>query len=205
MPKYKNLIIFGATGMTGQACIGQALKLGHEVTAFTRDPSKLGDEIKDKVTVKQGDVLDRAAVEDAMKGHEAVISVLGTGREMGPTTVMSEGIKNILSAMEKRGIKRISVQCACFQFWDRAKVPPIYSHVNEDHHRVLDCLTASKAEWIALLPPALKNIPGTGKYIIKHEAGIDGPCSIHDIAHFHVTGINDDVNLYHRIGIVNIT
>lgn len=37
------LLVFGATGGTGRELVEQALAHGYEVTAFVRDPAKLGD------------------------------------------------------------------------------------------------------------------------------------------------------------------
>ena len=36
------LVVFGATGKIGHHLIDQALSQGHQVTAFTRSPVKLG-------------------------------------------------------------------------------------------------------------------------------------------------------------------
>ncbi len=80
------LTIFGATGRTGRQLLTQALEAGHEVTAFVRDPSKLGV-THSRLRVMQGDVYDASVVEDATKGQDAVLSALGPVRG-GPKDVM---------------------------------------------------------------------------------------------------------------------
>jgi uncharacterized protein YbjT (DUF2867 family) len=60
------LLIFGATGGTGRELLKQALDQGHHVVAFARDPVKLDDFQNANVQVVRGDVLDSAAVEDAV-------------------------------------------------------------------------------------------------------------------------------------------
>lgn len=35
------IIVFGATGNTGKRVLAQGVRMGHEMTAFVRDPEKL--------------------------------------------------------------------------------------------------------------------------------------------------------------------
>jgi len=39
------IIVFGATGNTGRRVLASGVKMGHEVTAFVRDPEKLIDAV----------------------------------------------------------------------------------------------------------------------------------------------------------------
>ena len=71
------VLIFGATGGTGRALVEQALEQGHAVTAFARNPAKV-QSTHPKLTVAQGNMLDSASVEAAVKGQDAVLSALGT-------------------------------------------------------------------------------------------------------------------------------
>jgi putative NADH-flavin reductase len=72
-----NLLIFGATGGTGSAIVAQALEQGHRVTAFARNPDAIKTKHENLVVV-QGDILDYASVERAVKRQDAVLSALGT-------------------------------------------------------------------------------------------------------------------------------
>ena len=71
-----NIFIFGASGATGNELVNQALALGHNVTAFVHNPSKL--KIRhDNLKVVQGDVINYQLVEGTVKGQNAIISALG--------------------------------------------------------------------------------------------------------------------------------
>jgi saccharopine dehydrogenase-like NADP-dependent oxidoreductase len=71
-----NVTVLGATGPTGTQLVERALAAGHHVTALVRSPEKLTI-TNPNLYVIQGDATDRAAVSQAMKGADAVISTLG--------------------------------------------------------------------------------------------------------------------------------
>ena len=78
-----NILILGSTGGTGRALVEQSLELGHVVTAFARDPSKIQTTHKNLRVVK-GDILDCDSVEAALRGQDAVLSALGARVLVGP-------------------------------------------------------------------------------------------------------------------------
>src|SRR5947199_10526975 len=63
------------------------------------------------VRVSQGNVLDSAAVDRAVAGQEAVLVALGTAARRG-SQVLPQGIRHILDAMERHGVRRIVVLSA---------------------------------------------------------------------------------------------
>ncbi len=67
-------MIFGATGRTGRLLVDQALAAGYEVTAFVRDPARLG-EPQEFLVPFRGDILDAGRVERAVVGQDAALSV----------------------------------------------------------------------------------------------------------------------------------
>ena len=73
------IIIFGSTGGTGRELVQQALDLGHEVTAFARQPAKLDDIPHANLKQIQGDILDQDAVFAGIQGHDAVLCAIGAG------------------------------------------------------------------------------------------------------------------------------
>jgi len=70
-----NIIVFGPTGGTGRAVIGNLLADGHQVTAFARDPSKLSP--APGLTIMKGDAMNPEDVARAIPGHDAVVISLG--------------------------------------------------------------------------------------------------------------------------------
>lgn len=95
------LIIFGATGSVGQHLVQQALAAGHEVTAFTRQRSKV-DFDDQRLRVYEGDVLDARTVAAALEGQSVVLCTLGAGRK---GTVRTEGTENIVQGMQAQGTR----------------------------------------------------------------------------------------------------
>ncbi len=97
------LLVFGATGGTGQVLLDQGLAQGHQMTAFVRNPAAL--EARPGLTIVQGDVTDAAAVGRAVAGHEAVLSALGP--RGGGYGVLPGGVQNIVTAMSQAGVRRL--------------------------------------------------------------------------------------------------
>lgn len=101
-----NIAIFGANGPTGQILTRQALAAGHAVTAVTRHPETFPIEHA-CLQVMGGDVFDLTLVEQAVAGHDAVLSTLGVPFGRQPIQVYSQGVANIMQAMEHHGVRRL--------------------------------------------------------------------------------------------------
>src|ERR1700704_1255292 len=114
-----DVVIFGATGLTGRLLTEQAFANGHVVTAFVRDPSRLKTP-DGSVRVLQGDVLDAASVDRAVADQNAVFVALGTATRRGVPEVLLQGIRHILDAMESHGVGRIIVLSAAGALRERA-------------------------------------------------------------------------------------
>lgn len=105
-----NLLIFGASGGTGRCLLEQALAQGHHVAAFTRSPEKVTAQHPNLKVVK-GDIQDYDSVAMAMPGHDGVLSALGVYL-FRKNTVLSDGTRNIIRAMEAHGVKRFVCESA---------------------------------------------------------------------------------------------
>ncbi|XP_068230974.1 flavin reductase (NADPH) isoform X2 [Palaemon carinicauda] len=184
MVQIKKIVVFGASGNTGLCCVREALDLGYDVTAFVRDPAKLPEDLASQVTVKVGDVLRSADVDDAVQGQEGVVIALGTRNDLSPTTMMSEGTKNILAAMDAHGVRRVAACMSAFNFWERSKVPERFLEILDDHERMIEALKASSVEWIGVLPPHITEEPGTRDYTVEHGRGPGRTISKNDFGAF---------------------
>src|SRR5712672_2864295 len=84
-----NLLVLGATGGTGMEIVRQAIKRGHSVTALVRSPNRLTP-FGDRITVKRGDPLNSAELEQVIDGQDAVLS------GFGPRVPISKADANLL-------------------------------------------------------------------------------------------------------------
>ena len=159
------LLIVGATGGTGRELLARALERGFEVTALVRNASRLRLD-HPHLTVVQGDVLDLASVETAMRGQEAVLSALGHRRFFYPTHILSEGTKNILQAMGSHGVRRL-VCVTSLGIGDSAGrlgllytlfvIPAILPFYFWDKARQERIIARSNLDWVIVRPGALTN------------------------------------------------
>jgi putative NADH-flavin reductase len=202
--KQLRLLIIGATGGTGRQLVRQALEQGHEVTAFVRNPQRLKME-HTNLRIVQGDVLDYASVEAAMKGQNAVLCALGHKRLFGPTTILSRGTANIMRTMKNCGAARLICESSLgvgdavgrlglpatllfvplilpFYFWDRVRQEALIAN-NID------------IDWVIVRPATLTNGPARGDY--RHGFAVGSyiwlsRVSRADVADFMLKQLNDD-------------
>ncbi|MBD2871934.1 NAD(P)-dependent oxidoreductase [Paenibacillus arenilitoris] len=75
------IIVFGATGNTGRRALEQGCKLGHEMTAFVRNPEKFygqqGERSATQVKVIVDDILNPVSVGEALSHQDAAIIAAG--------------------------------------------------------------------------------------------------------------------------------
>jgi 2-alkyl-3-oxoalkanoate reductase len=109
MPAHDKLkvLVTGATGFLGSHIAEHLCREGHEVVALVRRTSNR-DFLRSlgKVSLAYGAVEDRASVEAATEGVDAVIHAAGLVKAKSPAEfdrINVEGTKNLLAAAEKRG------------------------------------------------------------------------------------------------------
>ena len=168
------LVVLGATGSTGLEIVRQAVGHGHSVTAFVRSPERLRA-FRDRITVKQGSLLDAAELEHAVSGHDAILSAFG------PRVPIAKGDANLLtrfaivltSAMPRAGVRRVVVESVAFLFKD-AIIPPAYllgrlffPGVVADASAMEKVFEESGLDWTLARPPKLTPKPYTGKYRVR--------------------------------------
>lgn len=130
--------------------------------AFVRNPARLPENLRNSVEVVKGDVLNYPDVLNAIKNVTAVVVVLGTRDDLSPTTVMSEGTKNIVKAMKELNVEIISVCLSAFLFYtlnnEPEKVPGMFEDLNADHKRMFDEIKSSGLKYIAVFPPHIAGV-----------------------------------------------
>jgi len=200
------LVIFGATGTVGRQVVQQALAQGYTVTAFARNPAKLNLQ-HPQLSFAQGDVMDSEAVESAISGQDAVICVLGSGKQL-TSTIRSDGTQQIIQAMEKVGVRRLICQSTLGAgdswgnldfYWKYIMFGFILRKVFADHERQEALVRNSKLDWTIVRPGAFIDGPHTGKY--RHSfPGTDRSITLKisraDVADFILKQLSDQSSLY---------
>jgi putative NADH-flavin reductase len=199
------ILVIGATGRTGQELVTQALGQGHVVTAFARNPADVTRQ-DPHLKVVPGNVLDDASVESAVCGQDAVLSALGA-RTHGRTTVLSEGTKNVIRAMEQRGVRRFVCESSLGvgdsagqlgRLFDWLVLPLWLRHVYRDKEVQERAIKESALDWIIVRPALLTTGPHTGVYrvgLTYDRSSIVPRISRADVADFMLKQLTDDTYL----------
>jgi putative NADH-flavin reductase len=200
------IFVIGATGATGQQIVERGLTQGHDITALVRNPDKF--EMKhESLHVVKGDILDRGSL-DAVQQQDAVISSLGTRKiSLEPVTLLSEGTKNLVRAMEQHGVKRLICITGLGAgdskghggfLYDRLILPLILRRIYDDKNRQEAEVRQSNLDWTIVRPAALTDDPATGDYRVMTDlTGVTaGNISRVDVADFVLGQLTDDHYLY---------
>jgi putative NADH-flavin reductase len=168
-----NVIVFGSNGGIGHNVVEQALAAGHTVTAVARRPESVTIQ-HPQLTVKRGDVLDAASVAPLLAGQQAVVSAIGSDSR-APTVLYSQGVANILKAMEPAGVRRILCISATGldpgQWLQHYLAKPILWAVLHEMYtdlvRMEELVKSSSVDWTIVRPPQLTDKPRTGQYKVS--------------------------------------
>lgn len=165
-----NLLVFGASGQTGQLLVGQALGMGHRLTAFVRDPAQFKPE--KGLILATGDVTDYQTVRAAMEGNtfDAVLSALGS-RKFGKDLLTSVGTNHVIRAMRATGHRRLVALSSLgvaeeFNSWFTRKiiVGIFLKQPHEDTKAMEAFVRESGLDYTLVRPPRLLNGPFIGEY-----------------------------------------
>lgn len=168
------LIIFGATGETGIALCEQAVRAGHETTAFCRPTSSRQRlEAIAGLQVVLGDVVnDVAAVTSALRGKDVILSALGPRGIWSPDTSSTRAMHVIREAVAAaEGGPRRVVVCSSLGAGDSAPhiawfAAWLLKHALADKTTFEAALVADAASaglsYLIVRPPRLLNVPARG-------------------------------------------
>lgn len=206
----KRIVIFGATGGTGQELVKQSLEQDLEVTAFVRDPKKLNIKSKN-LTVIKGDVLNAEEVDKAIQNQDAVICSLGMPAS-DKSTLRRDGTKNIIKSMEANKVDRLICQTS-LGFGDSKEVLPwhmkylivpfILKNAFKDHALQEAAIENSNLEWTIVRPGNMTNGKKTDAYKHGFEPTdrIKLKVSRADVASFMLKQIEDQKYHFEKVGI----
>ena len=159
------LFVLGATGKTGGALVAQAVARGHSVTTFGRSPFAGGD--KAKVLSISGNPMSEMELSDALPGHDAVLSVLGT-RGLGTTSLLGDSSRATISAMGKVGVRRLVILSSALLdqnigLMGSFAARTLLRHHSRDQRAMERLVTASDLDWTVLRAPRMNDAAPRGE------------------------------------------
>jgi len=163
-----NIVLIGATGAIGSRILDEALRRGHAVTAFTRDPRKL--EARQGMTVSAGSTTDGPALTRLIKGHDvAVVSVKWNENDIGRVidVIRKAGVKRCLFVIGAGSLLRKDGRTHLEHMADKGIQPPTSKPASlayEEIRKVKDL------DWTAISPAASIQ---PGKRTGKFRLGLD--------------------------------
>lgn len=100
------IAIIGATGTIGQRLVQEGLRRKYEITAATRDSSKI-DKNTERLQGISVNVLDPISVEAVVAGHDVVINAFGP--QFGNEGELIEAASAVVEGMKRAGVQRLLV------------------------------------------------------------------------------------------------
>lgn len=181
----KRILIYEATGRTGNLVVTYALEKGYEVTALVRNPDKITLQ-SEKLTVIKGVPTNIQDVRQAMQGCNYVINVLGalvekdsiSFKHIEPPHTLEKSIYNTITCMHEFGIKRI-ISLSSIGVGNSYKYAPWFMKlfikisnfkiVFADHNQQEQLLINSNLDWTIVRPVGLNNNENLGTLVVSYD------------------------------------
>ena len=203
------VIIFGATGKTGQHTWRQALEQGHEVTLFVRSVEKIDSVDSSCLHVVQGDVFEADSVAKAVANHDAAIVCLGSSNLRDKTT-LTVGTKHVVDGMICHNVKRLVIVSAAgveeswaqISWFSRLLFKTLLRNVFSDHKTQEALVKQSPLDWTIVRSAVLTDQPASGDYTASNTAAIRR-ISRADLADFLVKQVTDKTYMQQAISVTS--
>lgn len=200
-----NVLVIGASRGIGLATVRVLLAAGHSVRALARGASRIP--IEDQRLEKlDGDALDRATIDRALAGTDAVIQSLGVAFTFDAllkgTTLFSKATRILVDAMRANGVRRLVVVTGLGAgdsrghggfLYDAVLFPLLLKRVYDDKDVAEQIVRASGLDWTIVRPGLLTNGPATGTYqvLVEPTSWRAGTISRADVADFLAKQVSD--------------
>lgn len=207
-----NLVVLGATGGTGLEIVHQALERGHSVTALVRSPDRLKP-FGDRIAVRQGSLLNRADLQQAIQYHDAVLSAFGPRLPLKKEEehLLQQFACALTSAMLKADVRRVVVESVAFLF-KNAVVPPVYllgkllfPRIVADASAMERVFAESGLDWTMVRPPELTTKPFKGRYRVAEGRlpRFGFKISRADVADFMIQAVEKGSSIHKVVGVAD--
>jgi uncharacterized protein YbjT (DUF2867 family) len=162
------VLVIGATGLTGAIAVRLLLERGDDVTVLARNPASV-KMTHTRLRIATGEARDAGSLERAVQGQDAVLSAFGP-RSMKKDDLQEAFMKNLVAAMEKAGVMRLSNLSAWGAGDSYASLTPIAKifarlllrNLFADKERGEKHLFGSSLDYVNVRPGRLTNRPARG-------------------------------------------
>ena len=192
------ILVIGASRGIGLETVRTLLAAGHSVRAIARNARDIP--IDDARLEKlDGDALDKAVVEQAVLGVDAVIQSIGASITpesiLKGTTLFSRSTRVLVDAMRARGVRRLIAVTGFGAGDSRGKggflyatvmFPLLLKRIYDDKDVAEQIVRASGLDWTIVRPAILTDGPATGRYdvLVEPASWRSGTISRADVADF---------------------
>jgi len=205
------ILVVGASQGTGALAVEEALKRGHLVTAFARNPQRLSLD-NPNLTRSSGNFHELASVQSAVPGHDAVIiteSATSLRAFKETPNYFSLGTGYVIEAMKAHGVKRLVVLSA-LGTGESAKLMNVILRTLvigwllkipfEDHVRQEQLTRDSGLDWVIARPTRLTNGLARKQYQKKSALEpVPNAISRADVADFLLEAVETDQWLHQAV------
>ncbi len=173
--------VLGASGRTGRLLTRQLVYSGHEVRALTRHHDAAGL-TGVGTTVIRGDASNEDDLRRALKGAQAVVSVLGTRYSKEKIRTYSDSARAITSVLSTDGPCRLVVtSSAIVSAWrdptmgwlERVLLTQAVERMGatlyEDLRRMEDIIGGSGLDWTVMRPLGLTNMDASTRWSVAED------------------------------------
>ncbi|MEV0149004.1 MULTISPECIES: NAD(P)-binding oxidoreductase [unclassified Nonomuraea] len=165
------LAIIGSTGRTGRHVLAEALRRGHQVTAFTRDAAGITGSPEPHAVV-EGDGRDPDKIRAAVGGVEAVISIINGGDRRDPHRA-AQATRTVIRAMAGTGTRRLVVTTpyptvARRPYLVMWLLRRLLATPYADARALERAVAASDLDWTIARLTRLTDGPATGSVLVSH-------------------------------------
>jgi uncharacterized protein YbjT (DUF2867 family) len=181
----KRILLFGATGRTGELILAYALEKGYPVTALVRNPSRLIVQSKD-LSIVEGSPTNPEDVKKSMANCDIVISALSpvdkgavfTFKKLVVPNILETSIQNTIESMMKLDKKRI-ITISSIGAGDSYRYTPWYVKllikftnfkvIFAGHNSQEALLMNSGLDWTITRPAGLTDDTGLNQLVISFD------------------------------------
>jgi len=203
------VLVIGASRGIGLETVRTLLTAGHDVRALARHAREIPAE-NARLEKVDGDALDKATVERALAGVDAVIQSLGVAISpeaiLKGTTLFSKATRVLVDAMRASPARRLIVVTGFGAGDSRGHggflyasvfFPLLLKRVYDDKDVSEQIVRASGLDWTIVRPGGLTSGPATGRYevLVDPASWRAGMISRADVADFLAKQVGDTTYL----------